>query len=113
MKVFNKTKNTVLASEAVLADTFFSRLIGLLNRHSLSEGEALIITRCQSIHMFFMRFPIDVVFVGGDDRVVGIVEHIKPFQLSPVFLKSRYAIELKAGTILATPTSIGDQLDLT
>ncbi len=112
MKVLNKTKNIALASRAVLADTFFSRLTGLLNRNSLSEGEALIITRCQSIHMFFMRFAIDVIFVGRDNRVVGIVEHIQPFQLSPVFFKSHYAIELRAGTILATQTSIGDYLDL-
>lgn len=112
MKVFNKTKNTILASGAVLADTFVSRLTGLLNRDSLTEGEALIITRCQSIHMFLMRFSIDVVFVDRDNCVVGIVEHIQPFQLSPVFFKSHYAIELKAGTILATQTSVGDYLDL-
>lgn len=112
MKVFNKTKNTTLASRAVLADTFVSRLTGLLNRDSLFKDEALIITHCQSIHMFFMRFAIDVIFVGRDNRVVGIVENIKPFQLSPVFFNSRYAIELKAGSILATQTSIGDYLDL-
>jgi uncharacterized membrane protein (UPF0127 family) len=112
MKVFNKTKNTVLASRAVLADTFSSRFIGLLNRSSLPEGEALIITRCRSIHMFFMRFAIDVIFVGRDNRVVGIVERIKPFHLSPVFFKSSYAIELNAGAVGATQTSIGDCLDL-
>lgn len=112
MKVFNKTKNTALASTAVLADTFFSRMIGLLNRNSLPEGEALIITRCQSIHMFFMRFAIDVIFVDRDNRVAGIVERIKPFHLSPVFFNSSYAIELNAGAVATAQTSVGDYLEL-
>jgi uncharacterized membrane protein (UPF0127 family) len=84
---------------------------GLLGSEEIVAGEALVITKCQSIHMFFMRFAIDAIFVDNQDRVVGLVENIKPFYLSPIFFRSKYVIELKAGTIAATKTSLQDQLE--
>lgn len=85
---------------------------GLLNRESLCPDEALIITHCQSIHMFFMKFPIDVIFVDSDDWVVGLVLDIKPFCLSPIFWNASYAIELKVGMIEKSRTSVGDKLEI-
>lgn len=111
MKIFNKSKNILIADQVSLADTFWSRMKGLLGRPWLNTGEALIITRCQSIHMFFMRFAIDALFVDKNKCVVGLVKNIKPFRLSPVFFKSRCVIELEVGTIAATQTSLGDQLE--
>ena len=96
----------------VVADTFFSRLVGLLNRKSFNPGEALIIRRCRSIHMFFMGFAIDVVFVDRNNRVVGFVEGIKPFCLSPIFFRASYAIELPEGTVKTSKTTAGDQIQL-
>jgi len=95
-----------------MADTFFSRLVGLLNRRSLNTGEALMITHCRSIHMFFMRFAIDAIFVDKENRVVGVVEGIKPFCLSPIFFKASYVIELPEGIIKKSRTAIGDQIQL-
>ena len=108
MRISNVTKKTIIAEEAVVADSFLSRSVGLLHRRDLGEGEALIITRCRSIHMFFMKFSIDAIFVDKKDRVVGIVEKIKPFRLSPVFWKASYVIELPAGSIAKSKTSSGD-----
>ena len=110
MKIINKTKNTVVAQKARIADTFLSRLVGLLNKSSISPEEALVIARCQSIHMFFMRFAIDAIFVNTENKVVGLVEGIGPFKLSPIFLKASYVIELSVGTITRTQTSLGDWL---
>lgn len=112
MKVFNVTKNTVIAQKAKMADTFLSRMVGLLNRESISPEEALIITRCQSIHMFFMRFSIDVIFVDKNDVVVGLIERIRPFQLSPIFFRSSYVIEMAEGSISRVKVSLGDKLVL-
>jgi uncharacterized protein len=112
LKILNKTKNTVIAHKGTIADTFFSRLVGLLNRSSLSPKEALIITRCNSIHMFFMRFSIDVIFINKEDCVVGLVEGIKPFHLSPIYFKSTYAIELAEGIITQSQTSLGDEIEI-
>ena len=112
MKVFNKTTGTVIALKGKVADTFLSRLTGLINRASLLQEETLIITRCQSIHMFFMRFSIDVVFVNKKNCVVGLVERIKPFKLSPIFFNASYAIELPEGKIAEKKITIGDIVEL-
>ncbi|MBN1870022.1 MAG: DUF192 domain-containing protein [Candidatus Omnitrophica bacterium] len=110
--ITNTTKNTLIARNGRLADTFFSRMIGLLNRPCLPKDEALIITCCQSIHMFFMRFAIDAIFVDKKDCVVGIVKSIKPFRLSPIFFKASYVIEVPEGAIVQSETSIGDKIQV-
>jgi len=84
---------------------------GLLGRKDLAKDNALIITHCQSIHMFFMKFPIDVVFCDNQNKVVGLCRNIKPFGLSPIYFKSSYAIELPVGVIDSTKISLGDQVE--
>jgi uncharacterized protein len=110
VKIINKTKNVSLAEKAALADTILSRLVGLLGRSSILPQEALVITQCRSIHMFFMRFAIDVIFIDKEKRAVGLVKRIKPFCLSPYFFKARAAIELPEGVIENTKTSLGDEI---
>ena len=112
MKIFNATKMTMIAEEAAVAKTFFSRLIGLTNRKSLKAGEALVITPCRSIHMFFMRFAIDVLFISADNRIVGLVKEIKPFNVSPIFFRASYCIEAPCGTIDKSKTSPDDLIEL-
>ena len=108
----NLTRNSVIASHVEIAKTSQQRMKGLLGRTDFPKNEALIITRCQSIHMFFMKFAIDVLFCDKQNKVVGICENIKPFQLSPIFFKASYAIELPAGTIASSKTKLGDQIKL-
>lgn len=110
MRIINHTQNTVLAEKATCADTFFSRMRGLLGRKSLSAGEALVITRCNSIHMFFMQFPIDVIFIDKENIVVGLLKKIQPNTLSPIFWSSSKAVELPAGTLEFTRTSSKDKI---
>ena len=112
MRIVNQTKNTLIAERAQLADTVMSRLVGLLNRSSLSPQEGLVITECRSIHMFFMRFAIDVIFVNRGNTVLGLVRNIKPFQLSPYFIRAHKAIELPVGVIDSSKTEKGDVLSL-
>jgi len=111
-RIINQTRKTVLAEQAMLADTVFSRLKGLLGRKDLGAHEALVITHCRSIHMFFMRFAIDVVFIDKTHRVVGTVKNIKPFQMSPYFFRAVAAIELPVGRIQETQTERGDILKI-
>jgi len=110
VRILNHTQNTVLADQAVIADTFSSRLRGLLGRTHLPDSEALIITRCNSIHMFFMRFPIDVVFIDKNDLVVGLLEKFPPNAISPIFWRSSTAIELPAGKIAISKTRLHDRV---
>ena len=110
MTIINSTKNAVIARQVKTADTFLSRMVGLIGRRQLGFDEALIINRCRSIHMFFMRFSIDAIFVDKNNRVVGLCPNIRPLQLSPIFWKADFVIESPLGTILSTRTEVGDTL---
>ncbi len=113
MSIVNITRATTLASYVEIADNPAQRMKGLLGRSSLAEGYALVITGCNSIHMLFMKFPIDVVFLDKKKNVVGIVSNIKPFQFSPIFWKAACAVELPVGIIASTKTQLGDQMSVT
>ncbi len=108
MIVRNLTKKTTISSDASLADSPFARMRGLLGQSVLSKGQGLVITQCNSIHMFFMKFPIDAVFIDRKGIVVGLVKNIQPFCLSPIFWSADKVVELPVGTIDATKTCIGD-----
>lgn len=111
MKIINTTKQACLAENAVFARTVSSRLIGLLNRASIKPGEALVIIPSNSIHTFFMRFNIDVVFIDKDNAVLKTIPQMRPFRLSPVVFKASSVIELPAGTIQTTQTQAGDKIE--
>jgi len=112
MKIINKTKNTVLAQNTVVADTVFRRLKGLLGRKDFIKGEALIIKPCNSIHTFFMQFPIDVLFVDKHNRVIKVISSLKSFRLTYIYFDASLTIELPAGTLESTSTQERDILIL-
>jgi len=112
MIVRNRTQGTTLADNVKVADNIFTRVKGLLGRSGLNRGEALIIKPCNSIHMFFMRFAIDAIFVDRNNQVVGLVKRLRPFRLSPIFWKAYFVIELPAGTIQETRTQIQDYISI-
>ena len=111
MRIINKTRNRLIAENGRFADTVISRLVGLLNQSSISPGEALVITECRSIHMLFMRFSIDVIFVDRKNKVVGVVHQIQPFRMSPYFFRANKAIEISPGIINKTQTIVGDEIE--
>jgi len=112
MRIINLTRQRVLADNALVAGSFFLRLVGLLNRKELNPGEALILKPCNSIHTFLMRFTIDVLFVDKANSVVKTVPRLKPFRLTYIYPNSTFAIELPAGVIAATSTQQGDIISL-
>jgi len=93
----------IIVSNLIIADRFFSRVKGLIGKKSLSKEEGLLITKCNSIHTFFMKFPIDVLFLKKENkssfRVVKKIEKMEPFRLSPLVLKADTVLELKAGKL--------------
>ena len=110
MILLNEHKKTILASRCYSANSFFSRLKGLMGEKSLPEGTGLIITPCNSIHMFFMKFPLDAVFIDKNSRVIHIIENLRPWKVSRLIVKARSVIELPQGTVSRTGTSLGDVL---
>jgi len=98
----------VLAAESGRADKPVSRGIGLTFRGSLPKGNGLIIYPCRSVVSFFMRFPIDVLFVDRENRVVHILSDMRPWRISKIVRRGRFVIELPAGTAGETGTQVGD-----
>jgi uncharacterized membrane protein (UPF0127 family) len=112
MKIINRTKNTLLAENAVLADTLLKRTKGLLGTADFKPGEAMVITSCNSIHTFFMHFPIDVLFVDKNYRIIKVLSSLKPFRISPLYFNANFVVELPTGTTVATSTTQGDCISL-
>jgi hypothetical protein len=109
---------TVLASDGrvvcercVLAESFLTRLRGLLGRRELPSDEGLLINPSSSIHTWFMRFPIDVVFLDRDLRVVGVAADVRPWRLR-WRRGARQVLELAAGAAAARGIEAGDRLSL-
>ena len=112
MKIINETKEIVLAESAILADTPFKRIKGLLGRKFLEDKEALIIKPCNSIHTFFMNFPIDVLFVDKKNKIIKIITGLKPFRLSPIYILSSYVVEFPVGVVSANTAVVGDAISI-
>jgi len=112
MRVVNRTKNTILMEKGKIAKDFFSRGIGLLSRSGLANGEGLIISRTQSVHSFFMRFPIDVVWGDKNNKVVHLHPNMVAWRVSRHVFRSRYVVELPVGTINSSQTTLGDILEI-
>lgn len=110
MRVRNTTKGTWLAFQAEVASTSSERRRGLLGREQLLPGEGLWIVPCEAIHTFGMKFPIDAVFLARDRRVVKIYRALAPWRVA-FSLVSHSVLELPAGTIEASHTEPGDQLE--
>lgn len=108
--VVNETNRTVVAERVERADTFLTRLVGLLGRDGLAPDEALWIAPCKGIHTIGMRFTIDAVFLDSDLRVVGVRERVAPWRATRFVSRATSVLELAAGTVTRTGVSIGDHL---
>ena len=108
----NLTRESVLATEEVWAKSVQERTRGLLDWESIEEGQALVIAPCNSVHMFGMAFPIDVLFLDKDHVVVRAIECLKPWRLTRIYFSARYTVELPVGTIARSGTRKGDRLAL-
>lgn len=109
-RVTNQTRNTLLADAAGRADTFVSRFKGLMGVADLPLGRGLHIEPCTSIHTFFMKIPIDAVFLDASHQVVAVCHAMPPWRMSRVFFGARSVLELPAGTAAAAQTVAGDRL---
>lgn len=111
MRIVNRTRDAILAESADLADSLFSRMRGLLGTSELPTGHGLVIEPCNSIHTFFMAYPIDVVFVDKEGRVVKVMEAVKPWRLTAMYPRARSVVELPAGALAGTGTTEGDLIE--
>lgn len=92
------------------ADTFFKRLFGLTGRKSLPPFHGLLLSPCNSIHMLFMRFPIDAVFLDKNFKIKKIVPNLKPWLGFAFSFDSFAVLELNAGEAERLHLAVGQSL---
>jgi uncharacterized membrane protein (UPF0127 family) len=110
--VKNLTRDTLVGDAIVSAETSAERRTGLLKHHKLGEGEGLWIVPCESVHSFFMKFAIDLVYLDRKRRVRAVVRALRPWRMS-MCLPAHSILELPIGTIDRTHTQKGDEFELT
>jgi hypothetical protein len=111
LQAANLTRGTILAVRLETAHTGATRRKGLLGRDGLLPGEGLWIAPCESVHTFFMRFTIDLVYLDRKKKVRKVRSRVGPWRLSACLTASS-VLELPAGTIEATRTERGDRVEI-
>ncbi len=111
MRAVNRTRNTTLVSEGVIAASWWTRLKGLLGHAPLQSGEGLLLRGEKAIHTIGMSFAIDVLFLDRTGNIVHLIPDMVPLKLSPFVSRSTDVLELPAGTIAKTGTRLGDQIE--
>ena len=110
MQVENQTRDRLLITHGEVAETFWTRFRGFMGRSSLQDGEGLVLKGDKSIHTFFMRFAIDVVYADRAERVVRVDPAMLPNRIGPIVFDAAYILEMPLGAIQASGTAVGDQL---
>jgi len=110
MKVIDEITGKSVADDLVTARTVLARMKGLLGRDSLSSGEGLLIQPCMGVHTFGMKFPLDIVFLDREDRVVAVKRNMPPNRISRLYPSAASVLELPAGTLGSLRMVKGDRL---
>ena len=111
MRLFNESRGILLAEKLMVADTFWKRLRGLLGTREWPEGNALLISPCNSVHMFGMKYCLDLLFLDRQNMVLEAVEALAPGRLK-LCGGAKCVVELPEGTLRRTGTRRGDRLQI-
>jgi uncharacterized membrane protein (UPF0127 family) len=108
VKVNPGGRKEIIAAGVIKADSFLSKLFGLIIRKKLKSGEGFLIGNCSSIHTFWMRYTIDVVFLDKKNLVLATYHNVKPFRATPFIKNACSVLELKSGAVKRTSLKVGD-----
>ncbi len=100
---------SIVCERCLLAETALTRMKGLLGRRELPSGEGILLKPAASVHMAFMRFPIDAVFLDGDLRVVKVASDLRPWRAAGS-RGAKAVLELPAGEAKRRGLTAGDRL---
>jgi uncharacterized membrane protein (UPF0127 family) len=100
VRLYEASSGRVLAERLETARSSWARFRGLMGRAELPPGGGLWLEPCNSIHMFFMRFPIDAVFLDKRMVVKRVIPGLRPWRLSPIVFGAKIVVELPAGTVV-------------
>lgn len=107
MALVNETTGLLVAASVKRATTFWQRLKGLMFTKTLPEGSALYLSPCRSIHTYFMKYPIDVVYLSENHEVLAFEHQLHPNKLGQMQKGTKIVLELPVGTIEASGTKVG------
>ena len=89
----------IISNNILIADTLLTRLIGLMFKKQLVGSDGLLLDPCNSIHTFFMRYSLDIVFLSSENKIVKIVRGIKPWRMTWIYFRAKKTLELPAGKL--------------
>ena len=110
VRVVNAARSSLVGSSIGVADSSWTRLRGMLGRPEPGAGEGLLLAPCRGVHMYGMRYALDVVFLDENGVVVAAYPALPPGARTPLVRGAAFALELPAGTVESTGTSVGDAL---
>lgn len=110
--VYNQTRECFLSLGVAAANTTFSRLKGLIGKLRLKLDEGLWVVPSQGIHTLGVLFPLDLIYLDENHRVLHVIEHFPRFRIAPIRIKAASVLELPIHTIYSSQTRPGDQLIL-
>ena len=105
------SSGALVCGSCAVADRPLARMRGLMGRRGLESGEGILLRPAPSIHTFFMRFAIDVLFLDADMRVLRVVEALRPWRARSC-RGSRVVIEMPAGEAARRGVTVGERLEL-
>jgi uncharacterized membrane protein (UPF0127 family) len=99
MRVRHKKSGNILAKKMRLATSIRERTLGLMFMEKMNGFDGLMLDPCRSIHNFFVRFPIDVIFLDRKNQVVKVIKDFKPWRVTGIYFSAQKTLELPSGTI--------------
>ena len=112
LRAINKTRGIALVTNGVVADTWWTRLKGLLGHAPLKSDEGLLLKGEKAIHTVGMGFPIDVLFLDRTGRLIHLMPDMGPLRFSPFVFGATDVLEIAAGQAAHTGTTVGDQIEI-
>jgi len=109
--VRNVDRGVTVGETVWLADRWWSRFRGLLGRAGLDAGEGLLLLPCRGVHMFGMRFSVDLAFLDRTGLVIALYHRIAPGERTTLHSGAWSVLELPEGALARTGTAIGDRLE--
>lgn len=107
----NKSRETTLGDRIRVAESGLSQIIGLLGERKLTLGDGMLIVPSQGVHTFGMQFPIDVVVLDNDWKVLDIRKRMRPFLVTRIYFGAAAVLELPSGTVESSGTCVGDTVE--
>jgi len=107
----NLSRGAILGDRIRVAESGLSRIVGLLGERELAPGDGLLIIPSQGVHTLGMLFPIDVLVLDNEWKVLDVRSRMRPFLVTRVYFRAAAVLELPSGTVERSCTRIGDRLD--